>query len=186
MSVQRLISAFALGTAVLIATVPAPAQAVEVSTRVDIRKTSTFKGDFNQLKSDFEKKEAFLKLFPNVDAFKATGDDTWSTRMKPMGMAGVYHVTEYTANYQFQPADNQLVLVWKTLPGQGNAQLSGKTVFTRNANDEVSMNMVVQGELSKIDVPAIYAMGAGSVTRGFFEKNIDQFMAVVEQNYRVR
>ena len=161
--------------------------ATEISTSVNIKKTVTFKGDFASLKADFEKREEFLRLFPNIDTLKPTGEpDTYFYRMKPMGSAGVTHVTEYVAAYQFQQSDNVLTVTWKTVPGQGNAQLNGKTTYSRVNAEDISINLVVQGELLKIEVPALYALGAGPVTRSLFEKNVDQFMGILEKTYKTK
>jgi hypothetical protein len=177
---------FAVVVAAL-ATVHTAGNATEISTSVNIKKTVTFKGDFASLKADFEKKEEFLRLFPNIDTLKATGEaDTYFYRMKPMGSAGVMHVTEYVAAYQFQQSDNVLTVNWKTVPGQGNAQLNGKTTYSRVNSEDITINLVVQGELLKIEVPALYALGAGPVTRSLFEKNIDQFMAILEKTYKTK
>ena len=163
------------------------ASATEISTSVNIKKSITFKGDFASLKADFEKREEFLRLFPNIDVLKPTGEaDTYFYRMKPMGSAGVTHVTEYVASYQFQQAENILTVNWKTVPGQGNAQLNGKTTYSRVNAEDISINLTVQGELLKIEVPALYALGAGPVTRNLFEKNVDQFMSILEKTYKLK
>ena len=167
--------------------VQSAATATEISTSVNIKKTITFKGDFASLKADFEKRDDFLRLFPNIDVLKPTQEpDTYFYRMKPMGSAGVMHVTEYVAAYQFQQSDNLLTVIWKTVPAQGNAQLNGKTTYSRVNAEDISITLVVQGELQKIEVPALYALGAGPVTRSLFEKNIDQFMTILEKTYKAK
>lgn len=160
------------------------AQAAEVTAPINIQKTISFKGDFDRLKADFAAKEPLMKLMPNVDAIKPTGQpDTWFYRMKPMGSMGVTHVTEYVSAYTYEAQDNRLVATWVSPPETGNAVLNGKAVYTRGANGEVVVNLVLKGSLNKIEVPALYTMGAASVTRGIFERNMDQYLESIKNNY---
>lgn len=160
------------------------AWAAEVQAPIDIQKTVTFKGDFNKLKADFLAKEPLLKLMPNVEQLKPHGQpDTWFYRMKPMGKLGVTHVAEYTAAYRHDTQDNTLVSTWTNIPGTGNADLTGKVVYSPGSNGDIQMSLTMKGSLNKIQVPAIYAMGAGSVTRKIFESNVDQYMKNVVKTY---
>jgi hypothetical protein len=167
----------------LIASAPA-VQAAEVSAPINIQKTVSFKGDFERLKADFQAKEPLLKLMPNVDVFKPTGQpDTWFFRMKPMGKMGVMHVTEYVSAYTYEVQDNRLVATWISPPDTGNSVLNGKATYTRAPGGEVVVNLVLKGSLNRIEVPALYTLGAASVTRGIFEGNMDQFIDVVKTTY---
>jgi hypothetical protein len=160
------------------------AWAAEVQAPIDIQKTVTFKGDFNRLKADFLAKEPLLKLMPNVEHLKPHGQpDTWFYRMKPMGKLGVTHVAEYTAAYRHDMQDNTLVSTWTNTPGTGNADLTGKVVYSLGSNGDIQMNLTMKGSLNKIQVPAVYTMGAGSVTRKIFESNVDQYMKNVVKTY---
>lgn len=163
---------------------PPQAMAAEVQAPIDIQKTVTFKGDFEKLKADFVAKEPLLKLMPNVEQLKPHSQpDTWFYRMKPMGKLGVTHVAEYTAAYRHDMQDNTLVSTWTNIPGTGNADLTGKVVYSPGSNGDIEMNLTMKGSLNKIVVPAIYAMGAGSVTRKIFESNVDQYMKNVVKTY---
>lgn len=176
----------ALGFVVVSAcAVAAPSvQAAEVTAPINIQKTITFKGDFDRLKADFAAKEPLMKLMPNVDVMKPTGQpDTWAYRMKPMGKMGVTHVTEYVSAYSYEAQDNRLVAAWVSPPETGNAVLNGKAVYTRGAHGEVVVNLVLKGSLNKIEVPALYTMGAASITRGIFENNMDQYLDAIRNAY---
>ncbi len=160
------------------------AQAAEVTAPINIQKTISFKGDFDRLKSDFVAKEPLMKLMPNVETIKPTGQaDTWAYRMKPMGSMGVKHITEYVSAYTYEVQDNRLVASWVSPPDTGNAVLNGRATYTRGANGEVTVNLVLKGSLNKIEVPAIYTLGAASVTRGIFEGNMDQFLESIRSTY---
>lgn len=167
----------------LVAAAPA-AQAAEVTAPINMQKTITFKGDFERLKADFTAKEPLMKLMPNVESIKPTGQpDTWAYRMKPMGAMGVMHVTEYVSAYTYEVQGDRLVASWVSPPETGNAVLNGKAVYTRGSNGEVVVNLVLKGSLNKIEVPALYTMGAGSVTRGIFESNLDKYLETLKSTY---
>lgn len=171
-------------TALLFAFAHQAACAAEVQAPIDIQKTVKFKGDFNRLKADFLAKEPLLKLMPNVEQLKPHGQpDTWFYRMKPMGKMGVTHVTEYTAAYLYETQNDKLVSTWTNIPGTGNADLSGKAVYSQVNEGEIQVNLTMKGSLNQIEVPALYAMGAGSVTRKIFESNVDQYLKNVVKNY---
>lgn len=171
-------------SAILMTVIHNSAWAAEVSAPIDIKKTITFKGDFDKLKLDFLAKEPLLKLMPNVEHIKPQGQtDAYFYRMKPMGKMGVSHVAEYTAVYSYEVQEDKLISVWSNIPGTGNADLSGKAVYSRGSNGEIVVNLSMKGSLNKIEVPALYVMGAGSVTRGIFESNIDQYLKNITKNY---
>lgn len=158
--------------------------AAEVSAPIDIKRTVTFKGDFEKLKGDFLAKEPLLKLMPNVEQLKPmNGTDTWFTRMKPMGKMGVSHVAEYTSAYTYEIKGEQLVSTWSNVQGGGNADLSGQAVYTKAGDGQIVVQLSLKGSLNKIDVPALYVMGAPSVTRGIFEANVDQYLKNLSKNY---
>ena len=163
----------------------APAvQAAEVSAPINMQKTISFKGDFDRLKADFAAKEPLMKLMPNVESIKPTGQpDTWAYRMKPMGKMGVTHVTEYVSSYTYEVQGDRLVATWVSPPETGNAVLNGKAVYTRGSNGEVVVNLVLKGSLNKIDVPALYTMGAPTITRGIFESNLEQYLETIRTTY---
>jgi hypothetical protein len=183
MNFLKNVTASIVVTSAFVAAAPT-VQAAEVTAPINIVKTISFKGDFDRLKADFVAKEPLMKLMPNVESIKPTGQrDTWSYRMKPMGSMGVKHVTEYVSAYTYESQDNRLVAAWVSPPETGNAVLNGKAVYTRGANGEVVVNLVLKGSLNKIEVPAIYTLGAASVTRGIFESNMDQFLEALKANY---
>lgn len=172
---------------VLIATVAAtaltPALAATVSTEVDFESQIVVQARVDDIRPDFQARTPLNDVFPKLDSVQQVAGEAYLYTLKPIGKAGIEHVTSYAADYTYSESSDSLTMSWTAIPGLGNADLDGQLKFKQLPDQQVRITLRITGELSAIDVPFLVAPVAPSVTRTLFEENAQQYLNNLANRY---
>lgn len=163
----------------------APSQAAKVSADVDFKESVVIHSTLEAIRGDFEARTPLNEVYPNLQSVKEVLPDQYIYTLKPIGKAGVAHVTQYAASYEYLSGPDHLTMNWDPVSSLGNAELQGKLKFRQLSADKVEITLSIKGELREIDVPFLYVPAAPSVTRSLFEENASQYVKNLAEKYEL-
>ncbi|WP_298923306.1 SRPBCC family protein [uncultured Ramlibacter sp.] len=116
---------------------------------------------------------ASVSHFPKVDKLTDLGDGAYQLEMEKVGTAQVNIQTVYASKYSSNKAKG--TVVWKPVPGVGNALVGGSWKITDNKTS-TALVLQIDGELT-LPLPALMKMVVAPVVEGEFEKLVDKYIA---------
>lgn len=165
------------------ATAVAPVVAATVSSEVDFESQLVVKAQIEDIRPDFQARAPLNEVFPKLDSVQQVAGDAYLYTLKPIGKAGIEHVTSYGADYTYSESADSLTMRWVAIPGLGNADLDGQLQFKQLPDQNVRITLRITGELSGIDVPFLVAPVAPGVTKSLFEENAQQYLNNLADRY---
>jgi carbon monoxide dehydrogenase subunit G len=111
--------------------------------------------------------------FPKVDKLTDLGDGVYKWEMEKVGTAQVNIQTVYASKYTSNKAKG--TVVWKPVPGVGNAQVGGSWKIVDNKKS-TALELKIDGEIT-LPLPALMKMVVAPVVESEFEKLVDKYIA---------
>ncbi|RYG08766.1 MAG: SRPBCC family protein [Burkholderiales bacterium] len=111
--------------------------------------------------------------FPKVDKLTDMGDGVYKWEMEKVGTAQVNIQTVYASKYTSNKAKG--TVVWKPVPGVGNALVGGSWNITDNKKS-TALELKIKGEIT-LPLPGLMKMVVAPVVEGEFEKLVDKYIA---------
>ena len=116
---------------------------------------------------------ASVSHFPKVDKLTDMGDGVYKWEMEKVGTAQVNIQTVYASKYTSNKAKG--TVVWKPVPGVGNALVGGSWNITDNKKS-TALELKITGEIT-LPLPGLMKMVVAPVVEGEFEKLVDKYIA---------
>ena len=120
-----------------------------------------------------------VSFFPKVDKLTDLGDGVYQWEMAKVGTAQVNIQTVYASKYTSNRAKGSVV--WKPVPGIGNAQVGGSWKIT-DRKTSTHVELKIDGELS-VALPALMKMVVAPVVEGEFEKLVEKYLANLAKRF---
>ena len=117
--------------------------------------------------------------FPKVEKLTDMGDGVYKWEMQKVGTAQVNIQTVYASKYTSNKAKGSVV--WKPVPGIGNAQVGGSWKIT-DRKTSTHVELKIDGELS-VALPALMKMVVVPVVEGEFEKLVEKYLANLAKRF---
>lgn len=111
--------------------------------------------------------------FPKVEKLTDMGDGIYKWEMEKVGTAQVNIQTVYASKYTSN--DSKGTVVWKPVPGVGNALVGGSWKVKDNKTS-TGIVLKIEGEIT-LPLPGLMKMVVGPVVEGEFEKLVDKYIA---------
>ena len=111
--------------------------------------------------------------FPKVEKLTDMGDGVYKWEMEKVGTAQVNIQTVYASKYTSNKAKG--TVVWKPVPGVGNALVGGSWNITDNKKS-TGLVLKIEGEIT-LPLPGLMKMVVGPVVEGEFEKLVEKYIA---------
>lgn len=159
------------------------AQASVVQADIQFDRAIEIRGSLEAVQADFAARTPLLEAYPNLKEVTPLGEESFKYTLKPIGKAGVTHVTKYAASYEYTTTENKLSMDWQPVDGHGNATLTGALHFEQVDKERVRIRLKIEGQLREIEVPFLYKPVAPSVTRDLFEENAQQYLTNIAAKY---
>jgi len=114
-----------------------------------------------------------VSFFPKVDKLTDMGDGIYKWEMEKVGTAQVNIQTVYASKYTSNEARG--TIVWKPVPGVGNALVGGSWKLKDNKNS-TAIELKIEGDIT-VPLPGLMKMIVVPVVEGEFEKLVDKYIA---------
>ncbi|HYF43377.1 MAG TPA: SRPBCC family protein [Ramlibacter sp.] len=111
--------------------------------------------------------------FPKVEQLTDMGDGVYKWEMEKVGTAQVNIQTVYASKYTSNKTKG--TVVWKPVPGVGNALVGGSWKITDNKKS-TALELKIDGEIT-LPLPGLMKMVVAPVVEGEFEKLVDKYIA---------
>jgi len=111
--------------------------------------------------------------FPKVEKLTDMGDGVYKWEMEKVGTAQVNIQTVYASKYTSNKAKG--TVVWKPVPGVGNALVGGSWNITDNKKS-TALELKIKGEIT-LPLPGLMKMVVAPVVEGEFEKLVEKYIA---------
>lgn len=111
--------------------------------------------------------------FPKVEKLTDMGDGVYKWEMEKVGTAQVNIQTVYASKYTSNKAKGSVV--WKPVPGVGNALVGGSWSITDNKKS-TALELKIKGEIT-LPLPGLMKMVVAPVVEGEFEKLVEKYIA---------
>lgn len=114
-----------------------------------------------------------VSFFPKVEKLTDMGDGVYKWEMEKVGTAQVNVQTIYASKYTSNEAKG--TVVWKPVPGVGNAQVGGSWKLKDNKKS-TAIELKIEGEIT-LPLPGLMKMVVAPIVEGEFEKLVDKYIA---------
>jgi len=116
---------------------------------------------------------ASVSHFPKVEQLTDMGGGVYKWEMEKVGTAQVNIQTVYASKYTSNKAKG--TVVWKPVPGVGNALVGGSWKITDNKTS-TALELKIEGDIT-LPLPGLMKMVVAPVVEGEFEKLVDKYIA---------
>ena len=116
---------------------------------------------------------ASVSHFPKVEKLTDMGEGVYKWEMEKVGTAQVNIQTVYASKYTSNKAKG--TVVWKPVPGVGNALVGGSWNITDNKKS-TALELKIAGEIT-LPLPGLMKIVVAPVVEGEFEKLVDKYIA---------
>ena len=112
-------------------------------------------------------------FFPKVEQLSDLGNGVYKWEMQKVGTQQVNIQTVYASKYTSNKAKG--TVVWKPVPGVGNALVGGSWNITDNKKS-TALELKIKGEIT-LPLPGLMKMVVAPVVEGEFEKLVEKYIA---------
>jgi carbon monoxide dehydrogenase subunit G len=120
-----------------------------------------------------------VSFFPKVEQLTDLGDGVYQWEMEKVGTAQVNIQTVYASKYTANKAKG--TVVWKPVPGVGNALVGGSWKITDNKKS-THIELKIDGEIN-VPLPGLMKMVVAPVVEGEFEKLVEKYLANLAKRF---